>query len=74
MERYKNLSGNSGVVAFEIGSNSIIVKFENGQMYGYDSYKPGAYHVREMQRLALLGRGLGTYINKYVGKNYSRKF
>jgi hypothetical protein len=74
MERYKNLSGNSGVYAFEIGSSSIIVQFESGDVYEYDYYKPGTQHVREMQRLALLGRGLGTYINKYVGKNFRRKY
>ena len=35
MERYKNLSGESGVVAYEIDSDSIKVEFEDGGLYLY---------------------------------------
>jgi hypothetical protein len=73
MERYKNLRRNSGVFAFQILPDTIIVEFKDGKRYEYNSSKPGQRHTKEMQRLALTGRGLGTYINQYVRDNYARK-
>lgn len=35
MERYKDLDGDSGVVAFEIGEGSITVQFSTGMKYLY---------------------------------------
>jgi len=73
MQRYKNMDGDSGVAAYEIGRGSIIVQFREDGAYVYDGSRPGARHVAEMQRLARAGKGLATYINKFVGKNYARK-
>jgi len=38
-----------------------------------DETKPGAQHVARMKQLAEEGRGLATYINRYVRDNYARK-
>lgn len=68
MERYANRGGNSGVVAFEIGSNYISVQFRgNSKLYTW-SYegKAGQRHVDNMKSLARSGSGLGGYINSNV--------
>lgn len=73
MQLYSDRSGDSGVVAYEIGSGSIAVQFLRGGTYLYNSSKPGAEHVAEMQRLAQLGDGLNAYINKFVRTSYAQK-
>ena len=62
MSRYANLSGRSGVVAYEIHRGSIAVEFQGGERYAYTASSAGADAVAEMQRLARAGRGLSTYI------------
>lgn len=76
MEHYKNLSGVSNVVAYELGQGSIIVRFASGvyRNYVYNSSRPGAAMVREMQRLAVAGRGLNSYIGRVVRSGYARKY
>lgn len=66
MIEYKNLSGSSGVSAYDIGNGYIRVMFKNGRVYQYSTMRAGNYHVNNMQSLALSGQGLNTYINKYV--------
>ena len=73
MQQYSDRSGDSGVVAYEIGPGSIAVQFSRGGTYLYNNSKPGAEHVAEMQRLAQLGDGLNAYINKFVRKSYAQK-
>lgn len=73
MELYKNISGNSGVIAYEIGPDYIRIKFQDGKIYNYDYLVPGKTHVEEMKNRAIKGRGLTTYINKFVRENYSGK-
>ncbi len=73
MDRYENLSRDSGVVAYEIGDTSITVEFRDGSQYLYDSVQPGEEAVEEMKRLAVTGLGLATFINRAVRKNYARK-
>ncbi|SEC39715.1 hypothetical protein SAMN04490185_1349 [Pseudomonas frederiksbergensis] len=75
MERYKNLSGDSNVVAYELGQGSITVQFASGthKTYIYDSARPGTVMVAEMQRLAVAGRGLNSYIGRVVKGSYSGK-
>lgn len=73
MQQYKDINGDSGVAAYEIGPGSITVQFSKGGTYLYDYSKPGAAHVTEMQRLAQAGNGLNTYINKFVRKDYAQK-
>lgn len=71
--RYENVSGNSGVRYYERGATFIRVWFATGGGYEYDYEMPGPLHVEEMKRLAAVGEGLATYINREVGKNYARK-
>lgn len=73
MKQYKDIDGDSSVVAYEIGHGSIIVQFLTGSTYLYDGSNPGAAHVAEMQRLAQTGDGLNAYINRHVRKNYAKK-
>jgi hypothetical protein len=56
MERYKNLSGDSNVIAYEIGQGSITVQFGDGSIYLYTIQSTGAANIAEMQRLATVGQ------------------
>lgn len=73
MHRYRNLSGNSGVDAYETGGNSITVRFTDGSAYLYDCRSSGRTHVEEMMRLAAREKGLATYINQHVREKFARK-
>lgn len=76
MERYKNLGGDSAVVAFEIGEGSITVQFNGGRYrnYLYTVASAGAAIIAEMQRLARAGHGLNSYITKVVRTRYAQKW
>jgi len=74
MERYKNLGGNSGVVAYEIGSGSIVVQFSDGAKYEYTNQSAGAGAIATMHRLAAAGHGLNSFISTTVKKAYSRRW
>jgi len=73
MKRYRNLEGHSGVVAYEIGDRAIKVRFRDGDTYLYNDAATGAAAVASMQALALAGRGLSTFISKYVRDKYAAK-
>jgi hypothetical protein len=73
MERYQNLDGDSGVLAYETGADYIKLRFRNGASYVYDYVTPGAEHVERMRELARAGRGLSTYVSRHVGGAYARK-
>lgn len=73
MEKYMNLSGKSGVVAYEIGSDFIRVQFKDGSVYLYIYENPGKFDVEKMKELARQGSGLNSYINKQVKNNYQKK-
>ncbi|HJU25048.1 MAG TPA: hypothetical protein VJ722_00090 [Rhodanobacteraceae bacterium] len=73
MERYRNLSGDSGVVAYEIRRGSIVVEFINGSVYLYTDASAGAGRIAEMKRRARAGRGLSTYISQVVHGDYARQ-
>jgi hypothetical protein len=73
MERYKNLGENSGVLSYEIGNDSITVQFSPDAVYLYTYRSAGSLHIEKMKLLAVTGKGLNTYINKYVKKGYEAK-
>ncbi len=73
MDRYKNLNGNSGVVAYEIGRGSIAVEFHEGHVYLYTNASAGADNIVEMQRLARAGRGLSSFIARVIRDRYAEK-
>lgn len=74
MERYRNLSGKSGVVSYEIIEGGIKVKFQDGAIYLYNNVKPGSVIVQKMIDLARSGTGLNSYISKVVKKSFYRKY
>lgn len=73
MEKYSNRSGDSGVVRFEPGADSILVEFRGGRRYLYTYGSTGEGDVEAMKRLAAEGRGLSTFISRYVRERYAEK-
>lgn len=71
MERYRNTGRDSGVVAYEIGSDYIRVQFSGtSRTYTYSYRQAGSNHVKNMKQLARNGSGLNSYINRYVKNLY----
>ena len=71
MRPYKNLSGSSGIVAYETGKKLIKIIFaSDARPYVYTYKRPGKTKVERMKELAEKGKGLATYINKYVRENF----
>lgn len=64
MERYKSLGGNSGVSAYEIGTESITVQFGSGAVYLYTYQSAGSSNIEKMKSLAVAGEGLNSFINR----------
>jgi hypothetical protein len=74
MKRYRDLSDQSGVVAYEVSDDAITVKFRDGDVYLYDYARTGRREVEEMKRLAVAGQGLSTFISRVVKGRYARKW
>jgi hypothetical protein len=62
---YRNLSGDSGVVGYEIGRNFIRIRFKSKEDYRYELGRVGRKHLDAMRKLAESGKGLATYINAH---------
>lgn len=73
MVKYSDLSGNSGVEAYDIGNNYIKIRFKAGDVYLYSYAKPGKRHVEEMKHLATIGKGLATYISRNIKNRFEAK-
>ena len=73
MKRYRNLDGRSGVTAYECGDGFIRVRFVNGDVYEYTDEATGREHIENMHKLAQTGRGLSTYVSRFVHDAYARK-
>ena len=76
MTPYRNLGGNSNVVAYEVAEDSIHVVFKSGacRNYLYNSVRPGMATVERMKSLAAQGHGLNSYISSVVKDNFARKW
>ena len=71
MKTYADLNNNSGVSSYEIEPTSIKVWFNrNVYSYVYSYNSAGKYHVEHMKKLAIAGKGLNTYIDKNVKRDY----
>ena len=64
MTLYRNSTGSSGIVAFTIHREAIIVEFRHGGKYLYDYDTTRREHVEETKVLASEVRRLATYINR----------
>lgn len=74
MEQYKGQNDHhTGVRAYEMLPDGIILEFQDHSKYLYNYEKPGKHHVEEMKRLAKTGSGLTTYVNQHVRENFKRK-
>lgn len=73
MIQYKNLRGDSGVYAYEIGNDFIKVQFRDGSIYLYNNASAGSSNISQMKMLALGGSGLNSFINTNVRKRYASK-
>ena len=52
MKEYRNLGGDSGILGYEFGSDSIRVEFSNGSVYLYTYASAGKNNIEEMKQLA----------------------
>jgi hypothetical protein len=73
LQPYEDRSGDSGVRAYKIEPDAIVIEFKTGGGYRYDHTSPGRRHVATMKRLAQSGHGLATYINQHIRENYAEK-
>lgn len=73
MKTYKNLGGDSPIVGYEIGPESITVEFDDGSIYVYDYESSGRQSVEQMKDLASAGQYLNSFINRFVRKKYAAK-
>lgn len=73
MQAYKNLSGRSNIILFDVGNDYIEVEFSDGAAYLYNYESAGVQNIEEMKKIAIYGEGLNSYITKYVRKKYASK-
>lgn len=73
MDIYRDVDGDSGVHAYEIGADFIRVQFSTGVVYLYTYASAGMQNIERMKQLARNGDGLNAFINTTVRKAYARK-
>lgn len=73
MKLYKNLGGNSSIVAYDYDMAMIYVQFKSGAVYKYPAEKVGEANFQRMKQLADAGQGLCSFIhrNEQVRNGYS---
>ena len=72
MTPYRNLGGNSGIEAYEIGPDFIRVQFSGGSIYLYTYASAGSQNIEHMKQLAVNGQGLNSFITTTVRDDYVR--
>jgi hypothetical protein len=73
MRPYGGHAKTHGVVAYDVGPDSIDVEFTSGWVYRFSYQKPGALRVERMKALAESGHGLSTFISKHVKNRYESR-
>ena len=73
MERYADRAGSSGVAAYRIEDDALVVRFKDGATYRYSVASCGAAAIADMQGLAEAGRGLNRYINQHVHDRFDAR-
>jgi len=72
MTPYKSKSRKkSGVTAFRIGKDHIVVEFKHSEIYTYSYDTAGKPIIEKMKALALAQDGLSTFISRHQ-PNYVR--
>jgi hypothetical protein len=67
MIAYRDIDGDSGVLAYDPGPDYIRVQFKNtSRIYCYSYQKAGKANVETMKELARNGNGLNSFINRNV--------
>jgi len=74
MVAYKNLGDDSGIDSYEIGNDSITVRFKDGRFYLYTAQSAGTENIEEMKSLAEAGSGLNSFVKRRVNKRFARKW
>ena len=72
-KRYKNLSGDSKIAAYEIAKDSMTIRFADASVYRYTNQTADPRNISKMKSLALAGKGLGTFIDANVKDRFLRK-
>lgn len=70
MTTYSNRGQDSGISAYEINNDCIIVQFSTGSEYLYTYASAGVANIEKMKELAVRGEGLNSFINTNVKKLY----
>lgn len=73
MRPYRAVDHESGVVAYELQPQAILVEFRNGSRYRYTYESTGADQVERMKRLAASGTGLATFISQEIRTAYAQR-
>ncbi|NNN04354.1 MAG: hypothetical protein HKL90_00490 [Elusimicrobia bacterium] len=71
--RYKNLSGSSTVLKYEIKKDGLTIRFADHTVYRYTNQSAGPENIRKMKTLANAGKGLGTFITANLKDRFLRK-
>ena len=76
MMPYRNYSGSSNIISYQIFEDSLHVVFRSGRYrnYLYTYLRTGRNAVEHMKNLAEQGSGLNSYISSTVRSNYARKW
>jgi hypothetical protein len=78
MQPYKNLSGQSTIVMYDIGGDFIDVMFktpakDGSTIYRYSYTSAGSASIEHMKDLARQGQGLNSFITTMVRDLYESK-
>jgi hypothetical protein len=73
MKKYKDITGESGVTAYQESENWIAVEFNSESVYLYTYASAGKRAVEQMKKMAAAGKGLSTYISQKVKEKYETK-
>lgn len=70
---YRHTSGDTGIKAYEIIDDGIIIKFKDDRTYRYTYKSAGRLCIEIMKGHAKKGVGLTTYINQHVKDKYEEE-
>jgi hypothetical protein len=68
MARYENRGGDSPIVSYEFGEDSIKLGLIDGSFYLYNYHSAGSANIEQMKKYAIIGHGLHGFIKRFVRK------